>query len=189
VHGVLGNGYVYVPEANGGVAKLAMGDGSVVSRIDPGYPATANTTTFVAGPLSADSAGNVYFNAIQLDNTHPWGDDYATDVPNSWLVKVSPGHTAQKVSYKSLVTCAPTTCTLTYGPAPAWPPAGGQPAPTGPCGSQRVGLNVAPAIAPDGTIYTVSRAHFRSRYGYVLAVKADLTRKWQASMRGHLADG
>src|SRR6516165_3382331 len=67
------------------MTKLARGDGSVVSRIDPGYPATANATTFVAGPLSADSAGNVYFNAIQLDNTHPWGDDYVTDLPDSWL--------------------------------------------------------------------------------------------------------
>jgi hypothetical protein len=190
-HAVLANDSVYVPDANGTITKLAMGDGSVVARIDPGYPATTNTTTFVAGPLSADSAGNVYFNAIQLDNTHPWGDDYTTDIPNSWLVKVTPEDTAQKVSYKSLVSGAPTTCTTTYNATTdtPWPPAGGQPAPTGPCGSQRVALNVAPPIAPDGTIYTVSRAHFRSRYGYVLAVNSNLTPKWQASLRGHLADG
>jgi hypothetical protein len=52
-----------------------------------------------------------------------------------------------------------------------------------------VGLNVAPAIAPDGAIYTVSRAHLRSRYSYLLAVNPDLTPKWQASLRGHLDDG
>ncbi len=190
-HAVLANGSVYVPDADGTITKLAMGDGSVVSQIDPGYPARANTTTFVAGPLSADSAGNVYFNAIQLDNTHPWGDDYVTDIADSWLVKVTPADTAQKVSYRSLVSGAPTTCTTTYNATTntPWPPAGGAPAPPGPCGSQRVGLNVAPAIAPDGTIYTVSRAHFRSRYAYVLAVNSDLTPKWQASLRGHLADG
>jgi hypothetical protein len=52
-----------------------------------------------------------------------------------------------------------------------------------------VGLNVAPAIAPDGTAYTVSRAQLRSRYSYLLAVNPDLTPKWQASLRGHLDDG
>jgi hypothetical protein len=48
---------------------------------------------------------------------------------------------------------------------------------------------VAPAIALDGTIYSVSRAHFRSRYAYVVAANADLSPKWHASLRGHLNDG
>jgi hypothetical protein len=51
------------------------------------------------------------------------------------------------------------------------------------------GLNVAPAIAPDGTIYSVSRAHLRSRYSYLVAVNPNLSPRWQASLRGHLADG
>jgi outer membrane protein assembly factor BamB len=42
---------------------------------------------------------------------------------------------------------------------------------------------VAPAIAPDGTIYTISRADLNSRYAYVVAVNPDLTPKWAASMR------
>jgi hypothetical protein len=46
-----------------------------------------------------------------------------------------------------------------------------------------------PATAPDGTIYTVSRAHFNSRYGYVVAVHPDLTRAWSASLRNVLNDG
>jgi len=189
-HAVLANGFVYVPDAGGTITKLATGDGSVVSRVDPGYPQSANTTTFVAGPLSADSSGNVYFNAIQLDNVQPWGADYTTDIPDSWLVKVGPDDTAHKVSYKSLVVGAPTTCTTTYNTTTdvPWPNFTTTP-PTGPCGSQRVGLNVAPAIAPGGTIYSVSRAHFRSRYSYLLAVNPDLTQKWQASLRGHLDDG
>jgi outer membrane protein assembly factor BamB len=48
---------------------------------------------------------------------------------------------------------------------------------------------VAPAVAPDGTIYTVSRAHGSSRYAYLVAVNADLTPKWAASLRDHLSDG
>jgi len=94
------------------------------------------------------------------------------------------------VSYKSLVSDAPTTCTTTYNTTTdlPWPNYTTTP-PTAPCGSQRVGLNVAPAIAPDGTIYSVSRAHLRSRYSYVLAVNPDLKPKWAASLRGLLNDG
>lgn len=48
---------------------------------------------------------------------------------------------------------------------------------------------MAPAIAPDGTIYTVSRAHHNGRYAYLVAVNPDLTPRWAASLRGRLRDG
>ncbi len=189
-HAVLANDFIYVPSANGTIVKLATGNGSLVSTINPGYPAAANTTNFVAGPLSADDSGNVYFNAIQLNSTDPWGGTSGTDVSDSWLVKVAADDSTQKVSYKGLVSGAPTTCTTTYNTTTdlPWPNFTTTP-PTAACGSQRVGLNVAPAIATDGTIYSVSRAHLRSRYSYLLAVNPDLTPKWQASLRGHLDDG
>ena len=60
---------------------------------------------------------------------------------------------------------------------------------TTPCGSQRAALNIAPAIAPDGTIYTISKAHHVTRYNYLLAVNANMTGKWAASFRGRLNDG
>ena len=44
-------------------------------------------------------------------------------------------------------------------------------------------------MAPDGTIYTLSRAHFNSRYSYLLAVNPDLTVKWISTLRGRLNDG
>jgi outer membrane protein assembly factor BamB len=50
-------------------------------------------------------------------------------------------------------------------------------------------VNTAPAIAPDGTIYTASRAHRNSRYSYLVAVNPDLTPKWAASLRDRIADG
>jgi hypothetical protein len=53
----------------------------------------------------------------------------------------------------------------------------------------RPGINVAPAVGPDGTIYTIARNHFVTRYGYVVAVNSDLTPKWTASMHGILNDG
>lgn len=57
------------------------------------------------------------------------------------------------------------------------------------CGSQRPGVNVAPAIAPDGTIYTLSRDHFNEWLGYLVAVNPDLTPKWQASLQNRFNDG
>jgi outer membrane protein assembly factor BamB len=53
-----------------------------------------------------------------------------------------------------------------------------------------VGLNIAPAISVDGgTIYSATRAHLRSRYGYLVAVnQADLSPKWAASLRGRMGD-
>jgi len=50
-------------------------------------------------------------------------------------------------------------------------------------------MNKAPAIAADGTIYTVSRGHLVSRYNYLIAVNPNLTGKWAASLRGRLNDG
>jgi hypothetical protein len=56
-----------------------------------------------------------------------------------------------------------------------------------------VALNIAPAIAPDGTIYSVTRAHFDasigSRHGFLLAINPDLTLKWAVSLRNRFHDG
>ena len=65
-----------------------------------------------------------------------------------------------------------------------WPPAANAIPPTIACGLQRVALNIAPAIATDGTIYSVTRAHFTSRYGYLVAINPNLTLHWAASLRG-----
>jgi hypothetical protein len=190
-HAVLANDSVYLPDAGGSIVKLNQGDGSVASRINPFGP-SLDPQTFVAGPLSSDGVGNVYYNALKLNATDPWGA-FETDVGDSWLVKVGADNTTSMVSYKSLVSGAPTgtSCTTTYNTTTdvPWPPPPPSTAPTRTCGSQRVGLNVAPAIAPDGTIYSVSRAHLRSRYSYLVAINPDLTPKWSASLRGHLNDG
>jgi outer membrane protein assembly factor BamB len=50
-------------------------------------------------------------------------------------------------------------------------------------------LNVAPAVGTDGTIYTVSRTHLNSRWGWMVAVNPDLTPKWSTSMRNRFNDG
>src|SRR5262249_55769977 len=72
-----------------------------------------------------------------------------------------------------------------------WPPSPTAVPRSVPCLSQRPGVNITPAIAPDGTIYSVTVAHnpFASRYAYIVAFNSDLSVKWTASLRDRLHDG
>jgi outer membrane protein assembly factor BamB len=124
----------------------------------------------------------------------PW---FGQDVQGAWLVKVTSADTATSASFASLMPTAPagtSNCSANFfyaNPQPPfpWPPSPTAVAPTTLCGSQRPGVNVSPAIAADGTIYTVSRAHFDPMVSYLVAVNPDLTPKWQASMQNLLHDG
>ena len=184
---VLAGDFVYVPGAGGTVFKLSKQSGAVVSRINPF--GELDRTIFVAGGLAADASGNVLYNAMRLDSSDPWG----SDVRGAWLTKIAPDDTATKAAFASLVPGAPPAsapCEVNFSANDLpWPPSARATAPTIPCGSQRPGVNVIPAIASDGTIYTVSRAHAVSRYGYLVAVRPDLTPAWSASLRGILNDG
>src|SRR5947209_238561 len=124
---------------------------------------------------------------MKLDAVEPW----TQDVNEAWLVKAdSKGHT-YKVSFAELVPAAPVDgCATTFaGDALPWPPDPGAKAPLAPCGSQRPGLNAAPGVGLDGSIYVISRAHFNAAYSYLVAVNANLSLKWSASLRDRLDDG
>ncbi|HLJ51063.1 MAG TPA: hypothetical protein VKU01_33880 [Bryobacteraceae bacterium] len=190
-HAALAGNYVYVPGAAGSVYKLNRGDGSVAQHVQPfsGSGGAANNV-FVAGPLVADSAGNIYYNAIGLNlNGSPW----STDVAGAWLVKVTPNDHSTMATFTALTAGAPgagSGCLGTFSSSQLpWPPSPDAVPPSGPCGSQRPGINIAPAIGQDGTIYTISRAHFSSRYAYLIAANPDLSPKWSASLRDRLNDG
>lgn len=185
-HPVLANEAIYVPGFGGSVFKLDAEDGTNLGRINPF--GTLDPNTFVAGPLSMDGHGNVFYNALKLDANNGLVD--------SWLVKISgeDGNAVSMVSYSTLLAPVnpPTTCFSRFTVATLpWPPSPtAQPAMV-PCGGQRPGLNIAPAFAPDGTIYTASRGHNPrgDRYAYLVAVNPDLTLKWAASLRDRLNDG
>ncbi len=195
-HPALANGFLYVPGAGGAIWKVDTGTGQAVAHINP-FQGTGNnpSATFVAGPLTADSNGNIYYNAVELNlSGNPWN---VNDIVSSWLVKVSADNSSSTVTYAALVPNAPpgtaTTCegsfyTLGYDKLP-WPPAPDAVPPTMHCGSQRAPLNLAPAVAPDGTIFTVSMAHFDPQVSYMIAVNPDLTAKWVSSMQYRLNDG
>ena len=188
-HAALVGTSVYVPGKSGTVFKLDAATGNVIARINPFN--NLDNNTFVAGVLSADGAGNVYYNAVKLDPSDPWGIK-GTDIPGSWLVKVNADGTTQTVPYTTLVPDAPTSCLGAFATSQLpWPPSPTAVPPAFPCLSPRPGLNAAPAIAPDGTIYTVARAHepHSTRYSWVVATNADLSRKWATSLRDFLNDG
>ena len=187
---------VWVPGAGGSVYQLSRATGAVTKQYKPlGDP--IDPRTFVAGPLTVDALGRVLYNAVRLDATSPW----SKDILGAWLVRVDPAaNKLEAVTFASLTAGAPQAldpCVGTFatpGPGePALPPVDTNGQPTRPassaCGSQRPGINVAPAVGLDGTIFTAGRAHFNSHYGYVVAVNNDLTPKWSASLRDRLSDG
>jgi hypothetical protein len=195
-HPVLANRFLYAPAAGGTLWKVDKDTGKSASHIDP-FAGTniIPANTFVAGPLTADASGNIYYNVLWLSDpsmSDPW---MGSDVLGAWLVKVTPHDTATIVTYATLVPGAPAgtsnTCPgrFTDPNTLPWPPSATAVPPTRLCGSQRPGVNIAPAIASDGTIYTVSRAHFVSRVAYLVALNPDLTPKWQASLQRRLNDG
>lgn len=183
--------YLFIPGAGGTVWKLKRDDGTVVAHINPF--GSLDSRVFTAGPLVADSAGNIYYNALGLNLTDDARTAWGTDIVGAWLVKINVDGSTAAIPFSDLTAGAPAAsarCEVPFNPRQApWPPAPDAAPRTAPCGSQRPGINVAPAIAPDGTIYTVSRSHFNSRYGYLIAVNPDLSLKWTASLRDRLNDG
>jgi len=202
-HPLDANNFIYVPGGAGTVWKVDKNKGTSVSQINPfsGVSGINSTNTFVSGPLATDatgsSSGNIYYNVIELNlNGNPWNQN---DVAGAWLVKITPSDTASTVTYATLIPNAPpgsaTNCPGTFfnlgdgGASLPWPPSANAIAPTQPCGSQRPGVNIAPAVAPDGTIYTASVAQFDNMVTYLVAVNPDLTPKWAVSMQNRLTDG
>jgi len=198
-HPLDANDFIYVPGAAGTVWKVDKNKGTSSYAINPfsGVNGVTPLNTFVSSPLTADANGNIYYNVIQLNvSGNPWGQN---DVAGAWLVKITPADVTSTVTYAALTPAAPsgtaTTCPGTFfslndgGASLPWPPSANAVPLTQLCGSQRPGLNIAPAVAPDGTIYTASVAHFDSMVTYLIAVNSDLTLKWAASMQNRLTDG
>ncbi|HKN83312.1 MAG TPA: hypothetical protein VJW17_07745 [Pyrinomonadaceae bacterium] len=189
-HSVLANGSLYVPGAGGTIFRVDKSTGAQIARINPF--GTIDSNTYTAGPISADSSGNLYYNVVKLQ---PGGGFYSKDSVDSWLVKVTPSNSITKVSYSVLTPGTPgpdDPCEISFPQAQApWPPSPTAVSPTVRCGPMRVALNIAPAIAPDGTIYSIARSHaaFANRSGFLVAVNPNLTSKWVASLSNRLTDG
>ncbi|HKS23329.1 MAG TPA: hypothetical protein VJZ76_11055 [Thermoanaerobaculia bacterium] len=192
-HPALANGSLYVPGAGGTIFRVNKSTG-VGTRINPFN--SINNKTYTASPLTVDANGNILYNVIRLGGGN---DFYSQDIVDSWIIRVSPSGNIEKVSYSTLTVGAPAgnaQCsnafpvnadgTLINGP---WPPSPTAVPPTVQCGTQRPGLNIAPAVAPDGTIYVATRAHLLSRETFLVAINSNLTQKWIRSLRDRFNDG
>ena len=186
---VLANGFLYMPSLGGTLARADPQSGAILDYPGSGPP-TPDFTAYVSGPLVADAAGNVYFNVIKFTgNGSPW----TSDVVDAYLERIAPDRSVTRARYKNVVNGAPPATAQClgsfYDAELPWPPSPNALPASVTCGSQRPGINVAPAVAPDGTIYTVSRAHFNSRWAYLTALNSDMTPKWSATLRDRFNDG
>jgi hypothetical protein len=107
-------------------------------------------------------------------------------------VKIGADGSVRKATFESITPGAPgrdALCTTQFARNELpWPPPNSE-APATRCGGQRPGINVAPAVARDGTVYTISRAHLNERWGNLVAVNPDLSPKWVATLRNRMSDG
>ena len=184
---VLANGYIYMPGAGISLVRLNRDTGAVVDF--PDALPTVLVNAYITSPLVTDASGNVYFNVIMLNGANPW----TTDIVAAYIEKLAPDNRPTRAQYSAIVSGAPAASAGCRGSFSQdelpWPPSQTAVPPDIACGSQRPGINVAPAIANDGTIYTVSRAHFNSRYSYLVALNPDMTPKWTQSLRDRFNDG
>jgi hypothetical protein len=155
----LANGFIYVPGAGGTLWKVDKNTGAAVSHLNPfaGLSGVVATNTYVSGPLTADSSGNIFFNVIQFADPDT-GNIWQNDIVNAWLVKIAPDDAASVVTYSSLMGATAS-------------------------GSQRPGINVAPAIAADGTLYTSSRGHLSAIASYLISVNTQtMSANWVTTL-------
>ncbi len=186
----LAGDFLYLPALGGTLLKVDRHGGGVITRVDP-FGRTPDPWAFVAGGLTVDKDGNVLYTVMEL----------LPDVAdaNGYLVRVTPSGAVTKVPFEELLPGAPAgtdTCQGAFNTRdykrpfpPVLSDGGWAPTPLVACSRQRPALNAAPAIAEDGTIYVMSRAHRNGRYGFLVAVTPDLKPKWAASLRDQLNDG
>jgi uncharacterized protein (TIGR03437 family) len=187
-HAALGNAVVYLPGASGSVIELNKANGALIQRF---APFGTDPNTYETGPITIDANGNLYYNVVQVVTTNGF---YGNDATNSWLVEIASGGAVSMVTYQTLTASqapsAGSQCITSFATSQLpWPPSTTAVPQTSTCGSQRAAINVSPAVAPDGTIYTASRAHFNDRYSFLIALNPDLSLKWIASLRNRFNDG
>jgi hypothetical protein len=183
----LANGYLFMPGLGGSVLRVNRDTGQIIDRF--GGPQPLDSNAFVCGPIVADAAGNLFYNVIALAPNLPWNND----VRDAWITRITPNFAVSMGHLSNLVAQAPAATAQCVGAFSnselPWPPSPNAVPASISCGSQRPGLNVAPAVAADGSVYTISRAHFNSRYTYLVALDSNLTPKWSASLRDRFNDG
>ena len=185
-HAALDGNVLWVPGAGGTVYQVDRHSMVKLAQVNP-FGATVDPNAYVSGPLTVAPDGTVLYNVLRV---LPDLSD-ASGV----LVRIeADGVTVHTADYAALMTNPPgptASCLGTYlddgTPAP-WPPPDHHRVGVT-CGSLRPGINLAPAVGADGTIFTAAFPHNAPNASVLIAVKADLTPKWSTSMQEILDDG
>src|SRR4030095_4784345 len=134
-HAALAGDYVYVPGRGGTAYKVSKATGAVIAQYNPFGP-DIDGNIFETGPITADSAGNIYYNALKLNLSNPYGKD----VIGAWLVKITASGTVSSAQFKDIMIGEMDRndpCEVGFSTPPPWPPSPTAVAPTIPCGSVR----------------------------------------------------
>jgi hypothetical protein len=185
-HAALDGNTLWVPGAGGTVYQVDRNTMLKLGQVNPfGTPADINT--FVAGPITVGPDGTVLYNVVHA----------AVDLSDvsGVLVRIEPdGVTVHAVAYPALMQNppAPTDSCLgayfTENTLPPWPPADHHRVSVL-CGSLRPGINIAPAVGADGTVFTLVFPNNAPNAGALLALNPDLTPKWTATLQEIFDDG
>jgi hypothetical protein len=74
-HSALTDAGIQVPGAGGTVFLLARDSGQKIARLNP-FGVVIDPNTFVSGPITADSQGNIYYNVLKVKITNdPFTND------------------------------------------------------------------------------------------------------------------
>jgi hypothetical protein len=186
-HAALDGNVLWVPGAGGTVYRVDRATMLELSQVNP-FGSTIDLNTFVAGPITVGPDGTVLYNVVHV----------APDVSDASgvLVRIEPdGVTVHAVDYAALMLSPPSptgSCLGAYydesNTSPPWPPADHHRVSVT-CGSLRPGLNIAPAVGADGTVFTVAFPNNAHNAGALLALNPDLTPKWSASLQEIFDDG
>jgi len=188
-HAAIDGNSLWVPGAQGSVYQVDRTTMLQVSQVSP-FSATADPYRyFVSGPITVGPDGSIFYNVLHVSTD-------LSDAPGTLVRIDADGVTVHTAAYATLWPTGPAPadmCLGTYNneaqqPAGPWPPVG---APTVNivCGSLRPGINIAPAVGADGTIFTVATPHNAPNAAALLALNSDLSPKWSTPLQEILNDG
>lgn len=191
----IANGSVYVPARAGRLLRLDLDTGAVQAVIDPlaGTAFSGDARTVGVGALSVDSIGRVLYTVTAFNAT---SNSNGVQPRASFLARVLPSNTTELAPWTSVASASigvpQTTSACEYpfgtsGTAPAKdstsrPPQFG-------CGSQRPGMNAAPAIGADGHIVVLTHANNAVGTAFLVELDDSLTPIRAMSTVGHMLHG
>jgi hypothetical protein len=186
--------FIYIPEANGRVAKVRRTDGVRVHLYDnpDGLDGFPQFDYRVSSPITAAPNGDIFYSAISTDPAAP------TVIRDSWYLKGKNDGAGSLQLWPVRFNVSPPAggCQGTFRdsvPVPAlpWPPSPTATAPTIPCGPPMPALNSAPVVSSSGdTVYLVTRFSGAENHTYVHAVSPNtMIPRWTRAMHQMLRNG